>query len=109
MNNKYDQTKLIKTRKERGMKCIVPDTLRNDLRLETKLSSACRDIHKVLIIHFLCTSGERFIKIQTECRTLADYKNKKMDFPTLVDCTRFFPAKTCIGIDEITINFAAEV
>lgn len=32
-----------------------------------------------------------------------------MDFPTLVDCTRFFPTKTCIGIDEITINFAAEV
>ena len=53
--------------------------------------------------------GMHLYKIQTECRTLADFKNKKMDFPTLVDCTRFFPAKTCIGIDEITINFAAEV
>ena len=62
MNNKYDQTKLIKTRKERGMKCIVPDTLRNDLRLETKLSSACRDIHKVFIIYFLYTSGEQVVR-----------------------------------------------
>ena len=58
---KYDQIKLIKTRKERGMKCIVPDTLRNDLRLETKLSSACRDIHKVFIIYFLYTSGEQVV------------------------------------------------
>ena len=33
------------------MKCVVPDTQRNDLRLETKLSSACRDIHKVLMIN----------------------------------------------------------
>ena len=56
--NEHDQIKLIKTRGERGMKCIVSDTLRNDLRLETKLSSACRDIHKVLIINFLRTSGE---------------------------------------------------
>ena len=56
MHNNYDQIKLIKTRGERGMKCIVPDTLRNDLRLETKLSSACRDIHKVLMINFRCTS-----------------------------------------------------
>ena len=58
MNSKHDQIKLIKTRGERGMKCIVSDTLRNDLRLETKLSSACRDIHKVLTIDFLRTSGE---------------------------------------------------
>ena len=58
MHNNYDQIKLIKTPGERGMKCIVPDTIRNDLRLETKLSSACRDIHKVLMINFLRTSGE---------------------------------------------------
>ena len=58
MHNKYDQMKLIQARGERGMKCIVSDTLRNDLRLETKLSSACRDIHKVLMTNFLRTSGE---------------------------------------------------
>ena len=40
------------------MKCIVPDTIKNDLRLETKISSACRDIHKVskLSAHFRFTS-----------------------------------------------------
>ena len=46
----YDK-KHIKSHEERGMKCVVPDTQRNDLRLETKFSSACRDIHKVLMIN----------------------------------------------------------
>ena len=76
--------------KKRGMRCIVPETIKNDLRLETKLSSACRDVHK------------------TECRTLADYKDKGMDFAALVDCTRFFPAKTCVTVDKISVNSNAK-
>ena len=82
--------KLKKVNKKRGMRCIVPETIKNDLRMETKLSSACRDIHK------------------TECRTLADYKGKGMDFAALVDCTRFFPAKTCVTIDKISVNSNAK-
>ena len=72
MHNKYDQTKLIKTRKERGMKCIVPDTLRNDLRLETKLSSACRDIHKVFIISCITLPVN---KLYTSIEKMHSYKN----------------------------------
>ena len=27
-----------------------------------------------------------------------------MDFESLIDCTRFFPAKTCVSVDKMTIN-----
>jgi hypothetical protein len=81
-----EMSKVLKDNRKRGMRCIVPNTVKNDLRMETKLSSACKDIHK------------------TECRTLADYKGKGMDFAALVDCTRFFPAKTCVTIDKVSVN-----
>lgn len=77
---------VLRVNRKRGMRCIVPDTIKNDLRTETKLSSACKDVHK------------------TECRTLADYKGKAMDFESLIDCTRFFSAKTCVSVDNMTIN-----
>ena len=56
---RYQLAKLSKANGERGMKCIVPDTIKNDLRLETKISSACRDIHKVsqFAEYFQSTSG----------------------------------------------------
>ena len=31
-----------------------------------------------------------------------------MDFEALIDCTRFFPAKTCINVDKISINSSAK-
>lgn len=31
-----------------------------------------------------------------------------MDFGSLIDCTRFFPAKTCVSVDKISINTNAK-
>ena len=31
-----------------------------------------------------------------------------MDFESLLDCTRFFPANTCVSVDKITVNSSAK-